>query len=69
MKVVDREKNIAYLDDYSYVIYVSTKKQYELRLHNGVSSTLIGWGSLDRCILTAKKVARYPHYFKNLYRV
>jgi hypothetical protein len=55
MRVVDREKDIAYLDDYSYVVYVSTKKQYELRLHDGSSSTLIGWGSLERCILTAKK--------------
>lgn len=69
MKVIDREKDIAYLDDYSYVIHTPTKKHYELRLHKGVNSLLIGWGTLEKCLITAKKIAKRPHYFKKLYRV
>ncbi len=44
MRVVDREKYIAYLDGYGYVIHIPAKKHYQLRLHTGICSVLIGWG-------------------------
>lgn len=69
MKVIDKEKNIAYIDSYSYVIHVPAKKHYELRLHKETHSLLIGWGTLEKCLKTAKKIAQRPHYFKKLYQI
>lgn len=62
-----KEKDICYQDEYSYVVHVPSKKQYELRLGKSTNSVLIGWGTLERCLVTAKKIAQRPHYFQKLY--